>query len=62
MYSTIMGFYEDYMKITILNLICLYVFYSYTILYIYIYKYDSIFDSIGFMNILLIMMFCIVPF
>ena len=60
MYSTIMGFYEDYMKITILNLICLYVFYSYTILYIYINM--ILYLIIGFMNILLIMMFCIVPF
>ena len=59
MYSTIMGFYEDYMKITILFFFCAYmIYYSYTKLYIY----DSIFDSIVFFIMLLIMMCCIVPF
>ena len=45
MYSTIMGFYEDYMKITILFFLCLYDILQ---LYKIIYIYDSIFDSIVF--------------
>ena len=45
MYSTIMGFYEDYMKNNYFVLFCAYmIYYSYTKLYIY----DSIFDSIVF--------------
>ena len=61
MYSTIMGFYEDYMKITILFFLCLYDILQ---LYKIIYIYDSIFDSIVFFFfiMLLIMMCCIVPF